>query len=144
MINRINYMKINGPAVQAFMGVKGKMTSIDAGLRGLVEVRVSQVNKCGHCIHVHSQEALQAGEPQERLDAVAAWADADVFTAAERAAFAWVESVTKVGETGVPDDVYNALFDHYSEQQVVDLTLIVALMNAWNRLAVSFRHEADI
>lgn len=144
MINRVNYMKINGPAVQAFMGVKGKMTSIAPGLRGLVEVRVSQVNNCGHCIHVHGQEALHAGEPQARLDAVATWAEAGVFTAAEKAAFAWAESVTKVGETGVPDDVYEALFEHYTDQQVVDLTLIVALMNAWNRLAVSFRHEADV
>lgn len=144
MIKRVNYVAINGPAIQAMLATKSKMASIDTGLRALVEVLVSQINGCGHCIHVHSDEALHAGEPQERLDALANWADAGLFDSAEQSAFAWAQSVTQVAQTGAPDDVYEALFDHFTDSQVVDLTLIIAQMNAWNRLAISFRHEVDV
>lgn len=143
MINRVNYVAINGPAIQAMLATKSKIASIDTGLRALVEVLVSQINGCGYCIHVHSKEALQAGEPQAKLDGLATWAEAGVFSDAERAAFAWAESVTHVSQTGAPDDVYEALFEHFTDSQVVDLTLIIAQINAWNRLAVSFRHEVD-
>lgn len=144
MTERLRYVAINGPAIDSMLTAKSQMASVDARLRALVEVLVSRINGCGYCIHVHTGEALRAGEAQARLDALKTWAEeADLFDAAEQAAFAWAESVTHVAETGAPDDVYRALFDHFSDQQVVDLTLIVAQMNAWNRLAISFRHEPD-
>lgn len=143
MIERLNYIAINGPAIQAMFAAKSKMTSIDVGLRALVELRVSQINGCAYCIDVHGKEAVDAGEGPDRLAALETWTNSDLFTPSERAALAWSNAVTHVADTGAPDAVYTALFDHFSDQQVVDLTLIVAQMNAWNRVAISFRHEPD-
>ena len=140
-MNRANYVALNGPAIEAMLALKPTTPAIGAGLRALVEIRVSQINGCGYCIHVHTQEARAAGETQARLDALGRWAVGAFFTAAEKAALAWAESVTDVSHTGAPDADYDALGDHFSEVEIVDLTLIIAQMNAWNRLAIAFRHE---
>lgn len=143
MINRLDYVAINGAAIQSMLKAKATMSSIEAPLRAVIEVRISQINGCAYCVDVHSKEALRAGVPQSKLDVLADWSGSPVFDDAEIAALAWAETVTHVADTGAPDAEYEALFAHFTDQQVVDLTLIVAQMNAWNRLAVSFRHEPD-
>jgi AhpD family alkylhydroperoxidase len=140
---RIPYYEIAPQAIKAMRGVKTyiESSSIDARLRALVELRISQINGCAFCLDTHSQEARHAGETQQRLDCLAAWRETELFDDREKAALAWAESVTDVAATHVPDDVYEAARKQLSDQELVDLTVIVSMMNAWNRLAIAFKHE---
>ncbi len=140
MIERLNYLEINSRATNALGSANKHIASIDKKLRALVELRVSQINGCVYCVDLHAGQARDEGETQQRLDCLAVWRECKFYDDRERAAYAWAESVTQLPETGAPDDVYNDLKEHFSEEQIVDLTFIAALMNAWNRMAVSFRH----
>jgi alkylhydroperoxidase family enzyme len=88
---------------------------------------------------MHSREARQAGEGQQRLDCLPVWRETPFFDDRERASLAWAESVTLVSQTGVPNEVFEEARQQFTEKELVDLTLIVAIMNAFNRLAISFR-----
>ena len=143
MIKRLNYLEINSKSTDGLAALSKHVTSIDNKLRALVELRVSQINGCAYCVNLHSDQARAEGETQQRLDCVAAWQECPFFDDNERAALAWAESVTLLPDTGAPDSEYERLRSHFSEQQTVDLTLIISFMNAWNRLAVSFRQQPD-
>lgn len=143
MIERLDYASINGPAIASMAKAKTNMQSIDDGLRALIELRVSQINGCAYCVDLHTTEARKAGESTQRLDCLTVWREVPFFTTSEKAALAWAEAVTTIAETGAPAALYEALCDCFSDQQVVDLTLIIAQMNAWNRLAISFGHLPD-
>lgn len=143
MIERLDYVALNTPAITAMAAAKGKMSSIDDRLRALVELRVSQINGCVYCVDLHSAEARKAGETQQRLDCLPVWRECAFYDGHERAALDWAEAVTLVSTDGAPEALYQALFTHFSEIQIVDLTLIVAQMNAWNRLAISFGHAPE-
>jgi AhpD family alkylhydroperoxidase len=142
MTKRIDYLRIAPDAVKALSATRAYITSsgIEPRLRALVELRVSQINGCSYCVDMHSREARQAGVAQQRLDCLPVWQETSFFDERERAALAWAESVTLVSQTGVPDTVYEEASKQFSERDLVDLTLAVAVMNAWNRLAISFRH----
>jgi AhpD family alkylhydroperoxidase len=143
MAHRIDYMKVAPEGFRALAATRPyfESASIPARLRALVELRTSQINGCAYCVDMHSQEARRAGETQQRLDGLPVWRETPFFDARERAALAWAESVTLVSQTGVPDSVFEGVKAHFSEKELVDLTLIVAVMNAWNRMAISFRTE---
>ncbi len=143
MIERLDYLTINPKATNALAGVNKQVTSIDRKLRALVELRVSQINGCVFCVDLHASQARAEGETQQRLDCLAVWRECPFFEESEKVALAWAEAVTLLPATNAPDDLYDDLKAHFSEQQIVDLTLIVSLMNAWNRLAVGFRHLPD-
>jgi AhpD family alkylhydroperoxidase len=105
-----------------------------------VYLRVSQINGCAYCIDAHSRDLLSAGLPVEHLVLVAAWPEAGgIFDAQEKAALAWAEAVTRLGERGVPDTAYEAAAAAFDGKQLADLTIAISLMNAYNRLAISFR-----
>ena len=143
MTGRIAYFQVAPDALKSLQGTRDYLekSAIEAGLRHLVELRVSQINGCVYCVDLHSREARQAGEDQQRLDVLPVWRESPFFSDRERAALGWAESVTLVPETGVPDAIYEVARAAFSEKELVDLTLIVAMMNAWNRLAISFRHK---
>ena len=141
MTERLDYAHINGAAIAAMAAAKGHMPSVDAGLRALVELRVSQINGCAYCVDLHTTEARAAGEGQQRLDCLTVWRETPFFNEAERAALAWAEAVTRVADDGAPEDLFRNLGAHFTEKQTVDLTLIIAQMNAWNRIAISFEHR---
>lgn len=143
MIERLDYVSINGPAIAGMAKAKNAMTSIDEKLRVIVELRVSQINGCAYCVDLHTVQARAAGETQQRLDCLTVWREGPLFDAREKTAFAWAEAVTLISTQGAPKVLYEALFEHFSETQIVDLTLIIAQMNAWNRLAISFGHLPD-
>ena len=143
MIERLNYLEINSKATNGLAVVNKHVSSIDDKLRAMVELRVSQINGCVYCVDTHAEQARAAGETQQRLDCLAVWRECRFFDERERAALAWAEAVTFLPETNAPDDLYDELKAHFSEQQIVDLTFVVSLMNAWNRLAVGFRHLPD-
>ncbi|HEY2892797.1 MAG TPA: carboxymuconolactone decarboxylase family protein [Pirellulales bacterium] len=136
MSTRAKYYRINRPAVDALGAVNKHITSIDPKLRALVELRVSQINGCGYCVDMHCTQARAHGETQQRLDCLPAWWECDLFQPAEQAAFRWAEALTHVSTSHAPEDLYQALTAYFSEAQIVDLSLIISMMNAWNRLAI--------
>lgn len=138
---RLSYRQVAPEAMQALGATKTYLASstIDARLRALVELRVSQINGCSYCVDLHSREARHAGEEQQRLDCLPVWRETPFFNERERAALAWAESVTLVHDTGVPDAVFEQVRAAFNDRELVDLTLIVSVMNAWNRMAISFR-----
>lgn len=144
VISRLNYLEINSRATNGLAAINKHVSSIDDKLRALVELRVSQINGCVYCLDVHAEQARAHGETQQRLDCLAAWHEYPFFNEAERAALAWADAVTLLPDSHASDDVYDNLRQHFSDQEVVDLTLVISLMNAWNRLAVSFRHLPDV
>ena len=143
MIHRLDYVSLNGPAIAAMAAAKKPITSIDAKLRALVELRVSQINSCAYCVDLHTTEARAAGETAQRLDCLTVWQEVSFFTVAEKAALAWAETITTIADTGAPEPLFSDLKSHFTDEQVVDLTLIIAQMNAWNRLAISFAHVPE-
>ena len=143
MIERLDYVTINQSAIASMAAAKQQMPSIDGKLRALIELRISQINGCAYCIDLHACEARAAGETQQRLDLLSVWHECRFFEKHECAALAWAEAVTHLSNTDDSDALYDDLRDHFSDRQVVDMTIIIAQMNAWNRLAISFRHIPD-
>jgi AhpD family alkylhydroperoxidase len=114
---------------------------IEPPLRALVKLLASYLNGCAYCVDMHTRDARAEGETERRLYAVPVWRETPFFTARERAALAWAESVTELNRGGVPDAVYEEAREQFSEAELVDLTMAVIAINGWNRLAVSFRTE---
>ena len=114
---------------------------LDRRLAELVKIRASQINGCAYCLDMHSKDARAIGESEQRLYALNAWRETPFFSDRERAALEWAEAVTLVGETHVPDDVHARVSKEFTEEELVALTLEVVVINAWNRLSVSFRPQ---
>ena len=112
---------------------------LDRKLRLLVEIRVSQINGCAYCVDKHVEEARAAGESQQRLDCLCVWQEAPFFDARERAALAWAEALTQLPQSHAPDDVYDEVRAQFDDKTLADLTLAIALINAYNRFGVGFR-----
>jgi AhpD family alkylhydroperoxidase len=112
---------------------------IPAGLRDLIRLRASQLNGCAYCVDMHSRDAAENGEAQQRIHAVAVWAESPFFTERERAAFAFAESVTRLTETHVPTAAYDAVAAHWSAVEVGALLAQIVAINGWNMLAVATR-----
>jgi len=143
MSKRLDYNHIAPAGAKALGGVYGYVmqSKLPARLINLVYLRVSQINNCAYCLDMHTRDLLKGGEKTERLALLQAWAEAgDLFDARERAALAWAETVTRVAETGVPDQDYKAARAVFEERELVDLTIAIGVMNAYNRLAISFRN----
>jgi AhpD family alkylhydroperoxidase len=117
-------------------------TSLEQPLVELVQLRASQINGCAFCLDMHSKDARAAGETEQRLYLVAGWREASLYSERERAALAWTEAVTRLGEHGVSDEVYEQARAVFGEEELLQLTLIIGLINTWNRLNVSFRTPA--
>ena len=114
-------------------------SGLEPSLVELIKMRASQINGCAYCLHMHSRDARAKGETEERLYLLDAWRESPLYTDRERAALGWTEAVTLVSQTHVPDDAYEELRGQFSEEEVVKLTVSIAPINAWNRVAISFR-----
>jgi AhpD family alkylhydroperoxidase len=141
MEQRIDYRQAAPGALGAMFGLERyvRESGLEHSLLELVKLRASQVNGCAYCVDMHTKDARAAGESEQRLYAVSVWREAPFFSGRERAALAWTEALTLVSEKGVPDDLYTEVREHFSERELVDLTLAVVAINGWNRLAISFR-----
>ena len=117
-------------------------SSIEKPLRELIKVRASQINSCAYCIDMHWKDARAGGETEQRLYGLVAWREAPYYSEREWAALAWTEELTLIAEHHVSDKLYEQTRRQFSEQELVDLTLAVVTINAWNRIAISFRSEA--
>jgi AhpD family alkylhydroperoxidase len=138
---RLDYSHVAPGAVRAQYGLEQYVQNcgLEHPLLELVKLRASIMNGCAYCVDMHTKDARAAGETEQRLYAVPVWRETPFFTPRERAALAWTETVTDVGRTGVPDDVYHEARAHFDEAELVNLTLAVVAINGWNRLAISFR-----
>ena len=141
MAHRIDVDEIAPGAVGAMLGLEEYVRSsgLEPSLLELVKLRASQLNGCAFCVDMHSHCLRELGEPNERIDAVAAWSEGPFFDDRERAALAWTESVTLLSKDHVPDHVFHLARAQFDETELVGLTMIVAAINVWNRLAVPFR-----
>jgi len=118
---------------------------VEKTLLELVKLRASQLNGCAFCLNMHSVDARKLGERQERLDLLAAWREAPVYSTRERAALAWTESLTLVASHhGVPDEVYDDAVSVFSDAELAHLTSAVLLINSWNRLAIAYRFTPQV
>lgn len=142
MAQRLDYSTVAADGMKALGGVYGYVahSGLPKALVDLVYLRVSQINGCAYCIDMHSRDLLKNGLAVEKLVLVPAWHEAgNLFSEQERAALRWAETVTRVAETAVPDAEFQTAAGQFSEKQLADLTIAIGLMNAYNRMAISFR-----
>jgi AhpD family alkylhydroperoxidase len=146
MTLRINLAAPNA-GIEAMRAVEAWLQdNLDPRLLSLVKTRASQINGCTFCLHMHSGEALKHGETAARLLLLDAWRESGLFSPRERAALAWTEALTRVAETHAPDDVYEEMRRHFSQDEIVAVSIGIAMINAFNRLAIGARaqHPADV
>ncbi|MBF6988900.1 MULTISPECIES: carboxymuconolactone decarboxylase family protein [Cupriavidus] len=141
MAQRINYFQQSPELLKKLMELNSLFpkTTIEEHVRGLVEIRASQLNGCAFCVDMHIKTAKIHGERELRLHHVAIWRESTLFSPRERAALAWTEALTRLSAEGVPDDIYERVRTQYSEKELSDLTFLVGAINTWNRLNVAFR-----
>ena len=146
MATRLDYGKAAPGAVQAMYKVEKYVmdSGLEHSLLELIKTRVSQINGCAYCIDMHTKDARAAGETEQRLYGLSAWHEAPFYTDRERAALEWAEVVTLIAETHASDDDYDAVREHFSEEELVKLTMAIIAINGWNRLAISFRPEVGV
>ena len=137
METRINLFEKGQKALTPLFGISVylKKSGLEKSLVDLVDFRVSQINSCAYCLDMHSKEALAAGETPERLFGLSAWRETPFYTDKERAALAYAEAVTACH---VSDDVYKEAKAHFSDEELIDLTLAITTINTWNRLNLAF------
>ncbi len=138
---RMNFYQAAPDTVNALMALENQVASsgLEQSLIELVKTRASQINGCAYCINMHTQDARKHGETEQRLYLLNAWRESPVYTDRERAALAWTDAVTQISETHAPDNLYEEVRARFSEAETVNLTMLIATINAWNRLAISFR-----
>ena len=143
MTQRIDYTRIAPDAMKAQLAVETyvRRSALEHSLVHLVKLRASYINGCAYCVDMHTKDARAEGESEQRIFDIPVWRETPFFTPRERAALAWTETVTEIARTGVPDEAWAELREHFSEAEAVDLTMAVVAINGWNRLAVSFRTE---
>lgn len=141
MEHRINYGKVAPEGIRALSGLDAcvRSSGLEPGLLDLVKTRASQLNGCAYCLDMHTKDARAGGETEQRLYALSAWHETPFYTDRERAAIAWAEAMTLVSHGAVPDSLYDEARRHFSEKELVDLTLALVAINGWNRLSISFR-----
>ena len=141
MKQRINAHALASGGIAALLGVEKYVSEsgLEHSLLHLIKTRASQMNGCAYCLHMHTSDARAGGESEARLYLLAAWRESNMYTARERAALAWTEAVTAIADGHVSDAVYDEARAQFSEKELADLTIAVAMINAWNRLAVAAR-----
>jgi AhpD family alkylhydroperoxidase len=143
MSRRFAYGQAGNEGVAALAKLEAyvRQSGLEHSLLELVKMRASQINGCGYCLDMHSKDARVAGETEQRLYVLPAWREASFYTARERAALEWTEAVTLISQNEIPDSLYQRMREHFDEKHLLDLTLAIATINTWNRLAISFRSE---
>jgi len=140
----IDYYAINTQAIDQMLAVKKHVSTINVKTKSLVELRVSQINGCAYCVDLHANEARQLGVLQQALDCLTVWEESDLFSASESRALMWAETVTNISTVHSVERRLTSLLEQYTEEEVVDLTVIIALMNCMNRMAISFGSKPPV
>jgi AhpD family alkylhydroperoxidase len=140
---RIKWSKILPEGFNAMRGLENvaEHSKLEPRLKELIKIRASQINGCAFCLDMHTKDSRAIGESEQRIYVLSAWREASFYSARERAALAWCESLTLLSQTGAPDDVYAELQQVFNPEEIVELTLVIVAINSWNRLSVGFRTE---
>ena len=140
MTQRLDYKNASPKGFAAMLALElhARASGLEHGLLELVKTRVSQLNGCAFCLDMHARAAKKLGESDERMLLLSAWREAGLFDARERAALAWTEAVTRIADAHIPDTLYEATRQHFSEQEIVDLTWAITVINGWNRMMAAF------
>jgi AhpD family alkylhydroperoxidase len=140
-MSRMNPYTANFALVQPMIefGQIVEAQGLEKSLMELVKVRSSQINGCAICLDMHAREARAAGESEARILMLDAWRECALYTLREKAALAWTDALTRLTETGAPDEAYDALAAHFSDDEKITLTLLINVINGFNRLGVGFR-----
>ncbi|MBE7549828.1 MAG: carboxymuconolactone decarboxylase family protein [Anaerolineales bacterium] len=140
---RLDYANVAPGAVRVMRSLQHYVNEcgLEVSLLELVKTRASQINHCAYCIDMHTKDARANGESEQRLYGLSAWREAPYYTERERAALAWTEALTLIADHDVSDELYQQVRQHFSEAELVNLTLALIAINGWNRLAISFRVE---
>ena len=143
MTQRLDYTKAAPGGSRAMVGLERyvRESGLERSLLESVKFRASQINGCAYCLDMHWKDARASGESEQRLSSLDAWREPPFYTQRERAALAWTEAVTLIAENHVPDELYEQVRQHFSEEELVNLTLAVVAINGWNRLSISLRTE---
>lgn len=135
-----NWLNRKNDGVAALIGVEAWVgKAVDHTILELIKMRVSQINGCAFCLHMHVTDARKMGETEMRLHLLNGWRDSSLYTDRERAALAWTEALTRVADTGAPDEDYALVQANFTETEQVHLSLAIGMINLWNRLQVGFR-----
>jgi AhpD family alkylhydroperoxidase len=143
MTQRLNPQAVAPKAIEPMLALEGYLNAsgLEESLRHLVKMRASQINGCAYCLHMHSSDALAHGETAARLFLLDAWEESKLFSPRERAALAWTDALTNISQTHAPDADYEGLKAHFSEAEIVNLTMLIAAINSWNRLSIGLRAQ---
>jgi AhpD family alkylhydroperoxidase len=138
---RLNFYKAAPDTIKALSALEAQIQSsgLEKSLIELVKIRASEINGCAYCINMHTEDARKHGETEQRIYLLNAWRESPLYSDRERAALAWTESVTSISTTRAPDEDYEQVRAQFSEEESVNLTMLIATINAWNRLAIAFR-----
>ena len=138
---RLDYFAAAPGVMKAMLALEKAVahSGLEKSLIELVKTRASQINGCAFCIDMHTRDAIKAGEAPARLLLLDAWHEASLYSPRERAALAWTEALTLIAQTHAPDADWNTLKAEFSDEEIVKLSLLIATINAWNRLAIGFR-----
>jgi AhpD family alkylhydroperoxidase len=141
---RLEHWKIAPEPFKAMSALEKELSksTIEPALRHMIKLRASQINGCAYCIDMHWKDARAAGEGEQRLYGLDAWRESPYYTDRERAALEWTEAVTLITDGHAPDHAYDAARSHFSDKEVVELTWLIAAINAWNRVAIAMRSAA--
>lgn len=140
---RLNAYTASPKAMKAMIALNDFVENcgLEHSLLELVKMRASQINGCAYCLHMHSTDARKQGESEMRLYLLDAWRESSLYSERERAALAWTEALTRLSETRAPDADYAEMARHFSEEEQVNLTVAINMINSWNRIAVGFRSQ---
>ncbi len=138
---RMNYAKAAPGAMRAMNGLETYLADcgLEPALKELVRLRASQINGCAYCVDMHSLDARAGGETEQRLYALSVWRETPFFSERERAALLWTEKLTLISLDHVPNEIYEQVRPQFTEEELANLTLLIATINAWNRFGVGFR-----
>ena len=142
-MQRLNYAIASPQALPKLQAVSAFVhhAGFDPKLLELIFMRASQINGCAWCLDFHSKRALHAGETQQRLNLLAAWRDAPVYSPKERAALEWTEAVTQIAGRQIPDEIYQRARQEFHDADLTNLTIAIGMINLWNRLNVAFQTD---
>ncbi|MEX6634572.1 carboxymuconolactone decarboxylase family protein [Hyphococcus lacteus] len=141
MKTRLDYHSKHPAAFKALLQFSQyvETTNLEHSLLELVKIRASQINACAFCVHMHTRDARKAGETEARLYLLSAWRESSLFSPRERAALLWTETITQLTGQPVSDEIYNEVLEHFLEEDLIDLTVSIGMINVWNRMNAAFQ-----
>ena len=146
MKTRMNYFAKAPELLKAVSALEKAVqdSGFDRKLLHLVKLRASQINGCAYCVDMHVKEARHDGETEQRIHLISAWRESPLYSERERAALEWTEALTLLPQSRANDEFYEPLKAHFSDVEIVQLTVLIGAINVWNRLAVGFRSQHPI